>query len=103
MRRIFGKLFLLVAAGSISVSVVAQTVVLSDDFEGHAVGAFGNAYNFGDSGAAQASSIVSPGAGGVGKALQFSANLHNGTNANTGVNLPAYSPAGNISANLSDY
>jgi len=103
MRRIFGKLFLLAVVGSFSVSVSAQTIVLSDNFDGYALSPFGNAYNFGDSGAAPSSGIVSPGAGGTGNALQFSAALHSGTTANTGVNLPAYSPTGNVSPDLSDY
>jgi len=81
----------------------AQTVVLSDGFDSYSAGTFGGAYNFGDSGANPASAIVARGTGGAGKALQFSANLHSGTTANTGVNLPAYLPANNISPNLSDY
>lgn len=81
----------------------AQSVVLSDDFDSYSLGAFGSAYTYGDTAANPSSTIVSPGAGGAGQALQFSANLHSGTSANTGVNLPAYSPTGNLSPNLSDY
>jgi beta-xylosidase len=97
------SLLLTAALSGFSIEAQAQTVVLSDNFDSYALGTFGSAYNFGDSGATPSSTIIAPGAGGSGQALQLSANLHSGTNANTGVNLPAYSPTGNTSPNLSDY
>lgn len=96
-------LLLLAAVGGLGTLTRAQTIVLADNFDGYSVGTFGSAYNFGDSGASPASTVVTPGAGAIGAALQFSANLHSGTNANTGVNLPSYTPIGNVSPNLSDY
>ncbi len=81
----------------------AQTIVVSDNFDGYSLGAFGNAYNFGDANANPSSIIVAPGAQAIGQALRFSANLDSGTSANAGVNLPAYTPTNNISPNLSDY
>ena len=103
MTRLFRTLLLLTIVGGFSFIACGQTVVLSDNFDIYSSGTFGGAYNFGDAGASPAATIVSPGIGGVGKALQFNANLNNGTDANTGVNLPAYTPVGNVSPNLSDY
>jgi beta-xylosidase len=102
MRSVFRTLFLLIVLGGGGFFSAAQTVVLSDNFEGYAAGTFGTAYNFGDAGASPASSIISLGAG-SGNALQFSANLLSGTNANAGANLPTYTLTGNTSPNLSDY
>ena len=47
--------------------------------------------------------IVSPGAGGAGHALQLSGNVTNGVTENAGVNSPSYVPSGNADPNLSDY
>lgn len=80
----------------------ARNVVL-ETFDSQPPGSFGSAYSYADTAANPASAIVSPGVGGAGQALQFTANLHSGTNANAGVNLPAYMPAGNSSPNLADY
>src|SRR6478736_8812301 len=88
---IIGLVLFAAAFGGMNLPSAAEIIVLSDDFDAHPPGAFGNAYNYGDAAANPSSIIVSPGAGGAGQALQFSANLHGGTNANTGVNLPAYS------------
>src|SRR5689334_18538388 len=87
----------------LSICVRGQNFVISDNFDAYPLGTFGNAYNFGDSGASPSSVVIAPGAGGSGEALQFSANIHSGTNSNAGVNLPAYLPTNNISPNLSDY
>jgi beta-xylosidase len=93
----------MVASIGFSGTAHAQTVVAADNFDSYSLGAFGNAYNYADAAANPASTIITPGAGGAGNALQFSGNLHSGTNANAGVNLPSYSPSGNTSPNLSDY
>lgn len=103
MRQICRTIILVAVLCGWSIRAASQTVVLSDSFDGYPAGTFGSAYNFGDSGANPSSTIVAPGAGGSGRALQLSANLHSGTNSNAGVNLPAYSPSGNVSPNLSDY
>lgn len=103
MKQTVARITLLVALSGFSGAASAQTIVVSDNFDFHPLGAFGSAYTYGDPAANPASAIVSPGAGGTGNALQFSGNLHSGTNANTGVNLPAYSPSGNTSPSLSDY
>ncbi len=103
MKQTLERLILVATLGGFSFAARGQTVVLSDNFDAYAPGAFGIAYNYGDSGANPSSTIVTPGSGGSGRALQLSANLHSGTNANAGVNLPAYAPGGNVSPNLSDY
>jgi beta-xylosidase len=103
MKPTFETILLIAALSSFGGEALAQVTVLSDSFDSYSSGAFGSAYNFGDAAAGPASAIVAPGAGGAGQALQFSANLHSGTNANTGVNLPAYSATGNVSPDLSDY
>ena len=103
MKRVFGMFLVIVAWSSFGGEALSQNTVLSDNFDSYSLGAFGNAYDFGDAAASPASTIVAPGAGGIGSALQFSANLRGGANANTGVNLPAYSATGNLSPNLVDY
>jgi len=80
----------------------AQTVVLSENFDSEPPGSFGSTYNYA-SGGNVTSTIVAPGAGGSGQALQLSGNLTSGVSENAGVNSPIYTPAGNLSANLSDY
>jgi beta-xylosidase len=103
MKQTLETILLIAALSGFGGEALAQITVLSDSFDSYSSGAFGSAYNFGDAAAGPASAIVAPGAGGAGQALQFSANLHSGTNANTGVNLPTYSATGNVSPDLSDY
>src|SRR5579871_6256878 len=103
MMQILRTLMLTTVFCGMSFYAQSQTTVVLDNFDADALGTYGDAYNFGDSAASPSSAIIIPGAGGSGQALQFSANLHNGTNSNAGVNLPAYSPGGNVSPNLSDY
>jgi len=80
----------------------AQTVVFSDSFDPYPAGAFGSTYNYA-SGGNVTSTLVTPGAGGSGQALQLSGNITNGVSENAGVNSPVYSPVGNLSASLADY
>src|SRR5436190_16937020 len=103
MKRTSGTIALIAALIAFNFAMRAQVVVLSDTFDAYPLGTFGSAYTYGDSAANPSSTIIAPGAGGGGEALRFSANLHSGTNANTGVNLPPYSPGGNTSTSLSDY
>jgi len=93
---------LIAALTGFSVATHAQTVVLSDNFDSYSPGAFGSAYNVG-SGGNVASTIVAPGVGGAGQALQLSGNITNGVSENAGVNSPVYTPSGNTDPNLSDY
>jgi beta-xylosidase len=93
---------LFAAICSFCIATRAQTVVLSDNFDAHSLGAFGSVYNFG-SGGNVTSTIVAPGAGGAGRALQLSGNITNGVSENAGVNSPVYVPSNNADANLSDY
>ncbi len=98
------KMLILVAGLSgFGFPACGQIVVLSVSFDTNSLGSYGAAYSYADSAAYPSSSIVAPGFGGSGQALQLSANLHSGTNANAGVNLPEYAPGGNVSPNLSDY
>jgi beta-xylosidase len=90
--------FFLAVAGVTS----AQSVVLSENFDAQAAGAFGTTYNYA-SGGNVTSMIVAPGAGGSGQAWQLSGNITNGVSENAGVNSPVYAPVGNVSPNLSDY
>lgn len=80
----------------------AQTNVLSDNFDTYSPGVFGSTYNDA-SGGSVTSTIVAPGAGGAGQALQLSGNVTNGVSENAGVNSPVYTPNNNADANLSDY
>ncbi|HEV2454468.1 MAG TPA: hypothetical protein VGY98_09405, partial [Verrucomicrobiae bacterium] len=80
----------------------AQTTVLSNNFDSDSPGAFGSTYNYG-SGGSVTSTVVAPGAGGAGRALQLSGNITNGVSENAGVNSPVYTPTGNTDPALSDY
>jgi beta-xylosidase len=102
MKQTFGTMTLIAALTGFSGATHAQTVVLSDNFDSYSLGAFGTTYNVG-SGGNVASTIVAPGVGGAGQALQLSGNVTNGMVENAGVNSPFYTPSGNTSANLSDY
>ena len=90
------------ALSGFSVATHAQTVVLSDNFDSYSLGAFGSTYNDA-SGGNVASTIVAPGSGGAGQALQLSGNITNGVSENAGVNSPVYTPNGNTDPTLSDY
>ena len=93
---------LIAALSAFSLAATAQTVVISDNFDSYAPGAFGGTYNDASGGNVTAT-IVSPGAGGAGHALQLSGNVTNGVTENAGVNSPSYTPSGNADPNLSDY
>jgi beta-xylosidase len=103
MKQTFGTVILIAAMSGFSGAARGQINVVSDNFDSAPLGTFGSAYSFADPAANPMSTIVAPGAGGAGQALRLSANLHSGTNANTGVNLPPYSLGGNTSTSLSDY
>src|SRR5690349_21575322 len=93
---------LFIAICSSSLLTRAQTTVLSNNFDSASPGTFGSTYNYG-SGGNVTSTIVAPGAGGAGQALQLSGNVTNGVSENAGVNSPVYTPTGNTDPNLSDY
>lgn len=93
---------LVAALSGFSIATDAQTVVLSDNFDSYSLGAFGSTYNYA-SGGNVTSTIVAPGAGGIGQALQLSGSITNGVSENAGVNSPVYTPNGNTDPNLSDY
>ena len=80
----------------------AQTNVLLDSFDSYSPGAFGSVYNYA-SGGNVTSTIVAPGTGGSGQALQLSGNITNGVSENAGVNSPVYAPSNNTDPSLSDY
>src|SRR5579859_5656728 len=100
--RIISLRLLFIAICNSSLATRAQTTVLSDNFDSDAPGAFGTTYNYG-SGGNVTSTIVAPGNGGSGRALQLSGNVTNGLTENAGVNSPVYTPTGNTDPNLSDY
>ena len=80
----------------------AQVNVLLDSFDSYSPGAFGSVYNYA-SGGNVTSTIVAPGTGDSGKALQLSGNITNGVSENAGVNSPDYTPSNNTDPSLSDY
>ncbi|MGP8198765.1 MAG: glycoside hydrolase 43 family protein [Limisphaerales bacterium] len=80
----------------------AQTVVWSNNFDSYPLSPFGSTYNDASGGNVTAT-IVSPGAGGAGQALQLSGNITNGVTENAGVNSPLYTASNNTDADLSDY
>lgn len=90
------------AMSGFSIVTVAQTTVLSDNFDSYSLGAFSSTYNYASGGNVTAT-IVAPGSGGNGRALQLSGDITNGVSENAGVNSPVYAPSGNTDANLSDY
>ena len=102
MKRTFGTTTLIAALAAFSISIHAQTTVLSDNFDSDSPGAFGSTYNYASGGNVTAT-IVAPGAGGAGRALQLGGDITNGVAENAGVNSPLYVPGGNTSANLADY
>ena len=94
MKKTLGTIILAAALSGFSIAAHAQTTVLSDNFDSDSLGAFGSTYNYG-SGGNVTSTIVAPGDGGTGQALQLSGNITNGVSENAGVNSPVYTPAGN--------
>jgi O-glycosyl hydrolase len=102
MKQTIRTITLIAALSGFSVAARAQTVVLSDNFDSYSLGAFGSTYNYASGGNVTAT-IVAPGAGGTGQALQLSGNITNGVAENAGVNSPVYTPSGNTDVNLSDY
>jgi beta-xylosidase len=102
MKRTVQTIIIFAALNSFSVATRAQTTVLSDNFDSYSPGVFGSVYNVG-AGGNVTSTIVTPGAGGAGNALQLSGNVTNGVGENAGVNSPVYTPAANTDPTLSDY
>ncbi len=102
MKRKIETIIVAAALSGLCITTPAQTTVLSDNFDSYSPGAFGSTYNVG-SGGNVTSTIVAPGAGGAGNALQLSGNVTNGLSENAGVNSPVYTPTGNTDPNLSDY
>jgi len=103
MQQTLGTVTLIAALSGFGIAAHAQTNVISDNFDSRSLGSFGTTYNYGWSGGAVSSTIVSPGQGGAGKAWQLSGNVTNGMVENAGANSPLYTPSGNTDANLSDY
>jgi len=102
MKRTLGTIILIASLGGFGIAAHGQTTVLSVNFDSNSLGAFGSTYNYG-SGGNVTSTIVAPGAGGNGRALQLSGNITSGVSENAGVNSPVYTPSGNTDTNLSDY
>jgi beta-xylosidase len=102
MKKTLGTITLIAAMGGLSLAILAQTIVLSDSFDSRPLGVFGGTYNYA-SGGNVTSTIVVPGTGGTGQALQLSGNITNGVSENAGVNSPVYTLSGNNDPNLSDY
>ena len=102
MKQIFATIAVVAALVGLTITSRAQTVVLSDNFDSYSPGAFGSTYNDA-SGGKVTSTIVAPGSGGAGQALQLSGNISNGVPENAGVNSSLYTPTGNTDPNLSDH
>ena len=103
LTKFIGTSVLIALLGAFGIPTQAQTNVLSDNFDSTSLGAFGSVYNDA-SGGKVASTIVAPGSGGAGLALQLSGNITNGISENAyGVNSPVYTPGNNTDTNLSDY
>ncbi len=103
MKQALATISLVVAMTGFSIATQAQAVVLSENFDSDSSGAFGSTYNFGWPGGAVTATVVAPGEGGSGQALQLSGNVTNTLAENAGVNSPLYTPGGNTDPNLSDY
>ena len=101
--QLFKAIILFPALSSFCMATHAQTVVMSENFDSQPPGSFGSVYNDVSGGNAVTSTIVAPGQGGNGQALQLSGNLTSGQTENAGVNSALYPPSGNTSPNLSDY
>jgi beta-xylosidase len=101
-KQTFKTIALIAALSGFILTTHAQTTVLSVNFDTNSLGAFGSTYNDA-SGGNVTSTIVAPGAGGAGQALQLSGNITSGVSENAGVNSPVYTPVGNTDSNLSDY
>lgn len=71
MKRTLTTICAVAAFGGLIITSEAQSTVLSEDFDSLPAGTYGNAYNFSDFSSSAASSIVSPGEGGVGQAFQL--------------------------------
>ena len=102
MKKTLGTMALVAAWSGFSIATHAQTVVFSNNFDSYSLGAFGGTYNDGSGGNVTAT-IVAPGEGGTGRALQLSGNVTNGLSENAGVNSPLYAASNNTDTNLSDY
>jgi hypothetical protein len=103
MKSVLKMTILMAILGDINISIHAQTVVLSQNFDSLSLGAFGSLNNY-DGGGNPAATIVTPGAGGAGRALEMTArNITSGSTANFGVNIGNIPLSGNTSINLSDY
>jgi hypothetical protein len=88
------------ALGGFVMAASAQTIVLSNNFDSDSPGAFGSTYND-VSGGNVTATIVAPGEGGAGHALQMSSNVTNGISENADVNSPLYTVNNNTDTNLS--
>jgi glucuronoarabinoxylan endo-1,4-beta-xylanase len=102
MKKEIGTIGLIAFLSAFGVDARAQTLVLSDNFDSYSLGAFGSTYNDASGGNVTAT-IVAPGEGGSGHALQLTGNITNGVTENAGVNSPVYTPTDNTDPNLSDY
>ena len=103
MKSVLKMTILMAILGDINISIHAQTVVLSQNFDSLSLGAFGSLNNY-DGGGNPAAIIVTPGAGGAGRALELTGrSITSGSSANFGVNIGNMPLTGNTSANLSDY
>jgi hypothetical protein len=81
----------------------AQSVVWSQNFDSLALGSYGAHTTDFAGGATPINTIVAPGDGGSGQAMQLTFNATNGTTLNLQMATLQYAASGNTSANLADY
>jgi hypothetical protein len=91
------------ALSGLTVTSHAQ-VVWSQNFDSLALGTYGTTTDFaGGSGLPEATSIVTPGDGGAGNAMEVTFNPVSGLSVNFQSGTPTYAASGNTSATLADY
>ncbi len=103
MKQIIRMISVVAALSGLTVTSHAQ-VVWSQNFDSLALGTYGTTTDFaGGSGLPEATSIVTPGDGGAGNAMEVTFNPVSGLSVNFQSGTPTYAASGNTSATLADY
>jgi PEP-CTERM motif len=101
MKQILRMISVVAALCGLTVTSHAQ-IVWSQNFDSLTLGTYGTTADYGG-GMPEATSIVTPGDGGVGNAMQVTFYPVSGSNVNFQAGTPAYAASGNTSATLADY
>src|SRR6185312_6435682 len=97
MKQTLGAMALISALSGFAATTQAQTVVWNagNNFDSEALGTYGSATDFG--------TVVSPGMGGTGNAMELTWNQTSGSSINFQSSGASYAASGNTSANLANY